>query len=315
MDIDPARTSFVFPGQGSQTVGMGAALAASDPPAAAVFAEAERGLGPGFSELCWTGPAETLNDTLNTQPALLTHSVAVLRALEARMPGIRPACVAGHSLGQFSALVAAGALEFGEALRLVRERGRAMKAAGERAPGGMAAVLGLETPAVQEACREAATGTGGVIQVANDNCPGQVVISGDEPTLRRATEALTQRGARRVVRLAVSIAAHSPLMEHGQAIFAPALDSAPLREAGVPIYGNVGAAPLRSAPDLRADLRAQLTSPVRWTESIRAMVQAGIVTFIELGPGAVLCGLIRRIAPGVATIALDGPETFAQLAS
>jgi len=315
MGFDPARTAFVFPGQGSQIVGMGAALAASDPPAAAVFAEADRGLGAGFSELCWNGPAEALNDTLNTQPALLTHSIAVLRALEARLPGLRPACVAGHSLGEFSALVAAGALEFAEALHLVRERGRAMKAAGERAPGGMAAVLGLETPIIQEVCREAAAETGGVIQVANDNCPGQVVISGDEPTLARATEALTQRGARRVVRLAVSIAAHSPLMEHGLGVFNQALDSAPLREAGIPIYGNVGAAPLRTAPDLRADLRAQLTSPVRWTDSIRAMVQAGIATFVELGPGAVLCGLIRRIAPGVATIALDGPESFAQIAS
>ena len=315
MTLHLGRAAFVFPGQGSQTVGMGAALAASDPSAAAVFAEAERSLGPGFSQLCWNGPAEALNDTLNTQPALLTHSVAVLRALEARAPGARPACVAGHSLGEFSALVAAGALEFGDALRVVRERGRAMKTAGERTPGGMAAVLGLDAAIVDQFCREAVADTGGVLQVANDNCPGQVVISGDEPTLARATEALPKRGARRVVRLAVSIAAHSPLMKHGQEIFHSALDAAPLREAALPVYGNVGAAPLRSAPDLRADLRAQLTSPVRWTETIRAMVEAGIGAFGELGPGAVLCGLIRRIAPEARTIALDGPESFAQLAS
>jgi [acyl-carrier-protein] S-malonyltransferase len=315
MALDSSRLAFVFPGQGSQTVGMGAALAATEPRAAAVFAEADQLLGAGFSGLCWNGPAEALNDTVNTQPALLTHSVAVLRALEARTPGLRPACVAGHSLGEFSALVAAGALQFREALSLVRERGRAMKAAGEQAPGGMAAVLGLEAAIVEEVCREAAAETGGVIQLANDNCPGQVVISGDEPTLARATEGLTRRGARRVVRLAVSIAAHSPLMKHGQGLFNKALEAAPIREAGVPVYGNVGAAALRTAPELRADLGAQLTSPVRWTESIRAMVQAGIGTFVELGPGAVLCGLIRRIAPEAVTIALDAPETFAQLAS
>jgi [acyl-carrier-protein] S-malonyltransferase len=151
--------------------------------------------------------------------------------------------------------------------------------------------------------------------VANDNCPGQVVVSGDEPSLARAAEALSRRGARRVVRLAVSIPAHSPLMEHGQEIFHSALDAAPMQEAALPVYGNVGAAPLRSASDLRADLRAQLTSPVRWTETIRAMVRQGIGAFIELGPGAVLCGLIRRIAPEARTIALDGPESFAQLTS
>jgi [acyl-carrier-protein] S-malonyltransferase len=313
--LDLSRTAFVFPGQGSQAVGMGAALAAADPSAAAVFAEADRSLGAGFSNLCWNGPAEALNDTLNTQPALLTHSIAVLRALEARLPGARPAAVAGHSLGEFSALVAAGALEFGHALRVVRERGRAMKTAGERTPGGMAAVLGLDAEIVAEACREAAGETGGVLQVANDNCPGQVVVSGDEPSLARAAEALSRRGARRVVRLAVSIPAHSPLMEHGQEIFHSALDAAPMQEAALPVYGNVGAAPLRSASDLRADLRAQLTSPVRWTETIRAMVRQGIGAFIELGPGAVLCGLIRRIAPEARTIALDGPESFAQLTS
>jgi [acyl-carrier-protein] S-malonyltransferase len=315
MTLDPARTAFVFPGQGSQTVGMGAALAAAEPPAAATFAEADRLLGGDFSELCWHGPADVLNDTINTQPALLTHSVAALRALESRFPGFRPACTAGHSLGEFSALVASGALGFAEALSLVRERGRAMKAAGEKAPGGMAAVLGLDAPIVEGACRTAAAETGGVVQVANDNCPGQVVISGDEGALARAGELLSERGARRVIRLVVSIPAHSPLMSHAQGLFAGPLDAAPIADASIPVFGNVGAAPLRAAADLRADLRAQLTSPVRWTDSIRAMVAAGVSTFVELGPGTVLCGLIRRIAPEASALSVDTPESLAALAS
>jgi [acyl-carrier-protein] S-malonyltransferase len=314
MSLDPTRTAFVFPGQGSQAVGMGAGLAAAEPRAAAVFAEADRLLGSGFSELCWHGPAEVLNDTINTQPALLTHSVAVLRALEARMPGVLPACAAGHSLGEFSALVAAGSLGFADALALVRERGRAMKAAGELAPGGMAAVLGLETAVVEEVCREAAQATGGVVQVANDNCPGQVVISGDERALAHASEGLSARGARRIIRLAVSIPSHSPLMQHAQGLFSGALDAAPLTDPALPIYGNVGASPLRSAAELRDDLRAQLTSPVRWTDTIRAMAAAGVTTFLELGTGSVLCGLIRRIAPQATAIALDSAESFGALA-
>jgi [acyl-carrier-protein] S-malonyltransferase len=218
-------------------------------------------------------------------------------------------------LGEFSALVAAGALGFADALALVRERGRAMKAAGERSPGGMAAVLGLEAPIVEEVCREAAEETGGVVQVANDNCPGQVVISGDERALAQASEALSQRGARRVIRLAVSIPAHSPLMKHAQGVFGPPLDAAPLSDPALPIYGNVGASPLRTAVELRDDLRAQLTSPVRWTDSIRAMTAAGVTTFLELGTGSVLCGLIRRIAPQATAVALDSAESFGALAS
>jgi [acyl-carrier-protein] S-malonyltransferase len=177
----------------------------------------------------------------------------------------------------------------------------------------MVAVLGLETTIVDEICREAAARTGGVVQVANDNCPGQVVISGDERALAQASEALSERGARRVIRLAVSIPAHSPLMKHAQGLFNGPLDAAPLSDAALPIYGNVGASPLRVAAELRDDLRAQLTSPVRWTDSIRAMTAAGVTTFVELGTGSVLCGLIRRISPQATAIALDSIESFGAL--
>lgn len=314
MVLEPQATAFLFPGQGSQAIGMGLALAASDAEAAAVFRKADEVLGTSLSQICWYGPSEALNDTLNAQPALLTHSVAVLRALWSRFPRLRPTWVAGHSLGEFSALVAAGAIGFVEALRLVRARGQAMKAAGARSPGGMAAVLGLEAEAVDRLCREARA-SGGTVQVANDNCPGQVVISGDEATLEQAIGLLEQAGAKRIVRLAVSIAAHSPLMRAAQEDFNRALDATPVKDPEIPLVGNVGAAPLRTAAEVRADLSAQLTSPVRWTDTIRRMVASGVHTFLELGSGSVLTGLLRRIEPAARGIALDTVESFEQLAA
>lgn len=314
MLLEPQGMAFLFPGQGSQVVGMGRALAARDAEAAAVFRQADEVLGTALSQICWHGPSDALNDTINTQPALLTHSVAVLRALQSRFPRLRPAWVAGHSLGEFSALVAAGAITFVEALRLVRARGQAMKAAGEQAPGGMAAVLGLETEAVDRLCREACA-SGGTVQVANDNCPGQVVISGDEAALERAIAHLDRAGARRVVRLAVSIAAHSPLMRAAQDDFNRALEATPINDPEIPVVGNVGAAPLRTAAEIRADLSAQLTSPVRWTETIRYLAASGVRTFLELGSGSVLTGLLRRIEPTARGIPLDSVESFEQLAA
>ncbi len=213
--------AFQFPGQGSQYVGMGKDLADRFLAAARVFAEADEALGFPLSRLCFEGPAEELNDTANAQPAILTVSVAALRVLEER--GERPACVAGHSVGEFAALVAAGALTFEDALGLVRERGRLMREAGQANPGGMAAVLGLEADRVAALCREVTAAVGRPVGVANDNCPGQVVISGDEEALRAAIEAAQAAGARRVVRLAVSVAAHSPLMAEAAAAFRQAL--------------------------------------------------------------------------------------------
>ena len=313
MPIDPKKTAFLFPGQGSQAVGMGRVLAAAEPAAADVFLEADSILSEPLSKLCWEGPADLLNDTLNTQPALLTHSVAVLRVLQNRLPDFVPAFTAGHSMGEFSALVASGALSFEDALRLVRERGRVMQAAGQRQPGGMAAVLGPSIEVVDDCCEKARAATGGVVQVANDNCPGQVVISGDDRSLSAAIERLQAVGARKVIRLAVSIAAHSPLMTPAQEDFNRAVRAAPILDPHVPVLGNVGANRLLTASDIRTDLEAQLTSRVRWTESVRWMIDAGVDHFIELGTGTVLAGLVRRIDRAVTALSVDEPDSMVLL--
>lgn len=283
-----------FPGQGSQIVGMGEALSATSPAARAIFARADEVLGIPLSRLCFSGPEEMLNDTLNTQPALVATSIAALRVLEEGFDG-PPAFVAGHSLGEFSALVAAGALRFEDGLLLVRERGRLMKEAGDRSPGGMAAVLGLSIPQVEAACGQASATTGGYVGVANDNCPGQVVISGDEESLDLASQALEEAGARRVIRLAVSIAAHSPLMSEAAEDFRRALDDTPFRTPDIPIVINATACPIEDPQELRSALARQLTSPVRWTGSVEWMIDQGVERFIEVGPKDVLTGLLRRI--------------------
>ncbi len=239
--------------------------------------------------------------------------MAVLRALGAHGLDPRPAFVAGHSLGEFSALVAADALSFPEALRLVRERGRVMKEASHHSPGGMAAVLGLDVDVVDEACREAREAAGSAVEVANDNCPGQVVISGAEAGLDRATERLKELGARRVIRLAVSIAAHSSLMASAQEAFRHSLAEAEVADPRLTVIGNVHAEPLRSAQDIRQDLEAQLTSRVRWTESIRSMARNGVTAFFELGTGEVLSGLIHRTEPAVQVHALDTSSSYSPL--
>lgn len=313
--MSPANPSiaFLFPGQGSQRLGMGRALAQSEPQAAVIFQKADEQLGFALSRICWEGPGEALNETANTQPALLTHSVAVLQALAIRFPDLRPTFVAGHSLGELSALVAAGALSFEEALHLVRERGLAMQKAGQMHPGGMAAVLGLDLAQVEEACHAASDQAEGGVWVANDNCPGQIVISGDEGAVAIAEELLSARGARKVVRLAVSIAAHSPLMIPAQLIFNEVLNTADVRDPQIPVIGNVSAAPLDYRTAVIRDLSAQLTERVRWSESIRAMRAAGVETFLEIGSGNVLCGLLRRIDRSAKSLALDAPDTFASL--
>jgi [acyl-carrier-protein] S-malonyltransferase len=306
-------TALLFPGQGSQSVGMGKELAAAEPLAAETFRQADELLGLPLSRLCFEGPASDLDRTDITQPALLTHSVAVQRVLEHRFPHLRYIAAAGHSLGEFSALVAAGSLSFEEGLRLVRERGLAMKRAGELHPGGMAAVLGLEVAQVEQACQHAADQTGSVVQIANDNSPGQIVISGEEAALAVAVEQCRSMGAKKTVRLAVSIAAHSALMDHAQAHFTTALAGARIRAPRLAVFGNVSAAPLRSEADVRIDLSAQLTSRVRWTESVRAMIAAGATRFLELGPGSVLTGLLRRIDREASGAAVGDPHALAQL--
>ena len=292
--IQAETTAFIFPGQGSQSVGMGQELAQAYPIAGEIFERADYILGFPLSKLAWEGPEELLNDTVNTQPALLVHSIAALRVFQEQFPDFQPALVAGHSMGELSALVAAGALDFEPALKLVRRRGELMKAAGQVSTGGMAASLGRDILRMDEICSQASQ-PDEIVQVANDNCPGQVVISGAAPALERAMELAGQSGARKVVRLAVSIAAHSPLMAHAQADFNLAVASAQIQDPRIPLIGNVTATALRTAPEISEDLQAQLRARVRWTESIQAMVAVGVNTFVEIGSGDVLTGLIKRI--------------------
>lgn len=305
----PAACAFIFPGQGSQALGMGKTLAEAFPTAKETFAQADEILGIPLSRMGWEGPEDELNDTVNTQPALLVHSVAALRVFGEMYPYFQPAYVAGHSMGELSALVAAGVLPFPEALQLVRRRGELMKAAGERSPGGMAAILGLDIPTLDKICAEAST-EGESVQVANDNCPGQVVISGARPALERALQRARAGGARRAVPLAVSIAAHSSLMEHAQVGFNRAVAAAPIADPRLPIVGNVTAQPLTTAAQIRADLQAQINSRVRWTESIQFILSRGVTTFFEIGCGAVLSSLLKRIDKEAVGWPLGTPEDF-----
>ena len=287
-------TAFLFPGQGSQFVGMGRDLYDSQPAARALFDEADVRLGFSLSRLCFDGPEEALTDTAVQQPALYTTSLAAWAVLSERGQA-DAAYLAGHSLGEFSALAAAGALSFADGLALVRRRGELMKLAGERQPGGMAAILGLDAAPVAELCATAAAETGRYVGVANDNCPGQVVITGDEIALARAMTLLGQAGARKVVRLPISIAAHSPLMDSVAGEFAAAVAAAPLATARIPVIANVTAQPIATPDEIRVELTAQLTSPVRWTDSVRHLGALGVDAYVEVGPGDVLLGLVKRI--------------------
>jgi [acyl-carrier-protein] S-malonyltransferase len=303
-----ATTAYLFPGQGSQAVGMGQALVEAYPIARDTFAEADAILGFPLSAVCFAGPSDVLTDTRNAQPALLTASVVAWRALHAAHPELPgPCCVAGHSLGEYSALVVAGALAFADAVRLTRVRGLLMAQAGTDAPGSMAAVLKLEDEQVAELCRQAAVESGDVVQVANYNSPGQVVISGGSAGVAAAT-ALAKAAGGRVMPLAVSIAAHSALMAPAAQEFAEKVAGTPIGAPHTPVIGNVGAAPLTTADAIRAELVAQLTAPVRWTESIRRMVADGANRFVELGPGAVLAGLVKRIDANVEVLNVAKPE-------
>jgi [acyl-carrier-protein] S-malonyltransferase len=308
--------AFLFPGQGSQTVGMGKVVAEAYPVAAAAFAEANDVLGIDLRAICFEGPEAALTDTLNAQPALLATSVALLRALAQELGDVAPASrsgqtfVAGHSMGEYTALVAAGAVSFADGLRLVRERGRLMKQAGERQPGLMAAVLGLDEEQVAKVCAEAVAG-GGIAQVANDNCPGQVVISGDKMGMEAAMAALAAAGARKVVPLAVSIAAHSPLMQPAAEELRQAIEATPIATPTVPVLGNTTATPLTSADAIRAELLAQLTGSVRWTTSMQRALADGVTDFIEVGPGEVLVGLMKRIDKSANRLAVADPAGVA----
>jgi [acyl-carrier-protein] S-malonyltransferase len=306
------KITFLFPGQGSQSVGMGQALAAEFPKAAEIFQQADDILGFPLSQMAWEGPEDCLNDTINTQPALFVHSIAVLQAIRSQDLDLVPAFVAGHSMGELSALVAAGAMSFNDGLKLVRTRGELMKRAGDLAPGGMAAILGLEIPVIDDLCQQAST-PAELVQVANDNCPGQVVISGSNVALDRVQPMLEQAGARRVIRLAVSIAAHSPYMSTSQADFNNAIAATGIKNPMIPVVSNVYAQPMYISDEIKTDLQNQLTHRVRWTESIKFLIAEGVSDFYEIGNGSVLCGLVKRIDRAVVAIPVGAPADFQQL--
>ena len=284
--------AYIFPGQGSQVAGMGRELAGHFASAREVFAEADEALGFSLSRLCYEGPDEALQLTENTQPAILTVSVAALRAMEAEgLPS--PAFVAGHSLGEYSALVAAGALSLGDAVRTVRARGRYMQEAVPVGVGAMGAILGADAETVADACREAALG-GEVCSPANINSPKQIVIAGHTAAVERAMEILKARGAKRAIKLAVSAPFHCALMQPAQDRLDADLERIEFADLRVPLVCNVDAVAIRGGGEARAALVRQVSSPVRWLDSVKFLSEAGVETFVEVGPGKVLAGLVRQ---------------------
>ncbi|MDH3404267.1 MAG: ACP S-malonyltransferase [Acidobacteriota bacterium] len=305
------RVAFVFPGQGSQAVGMGRPWVDAFAGAREVFRAADEALGLELSTLCWEGPAADLQLTANTQPAILTASLAVHAAVAER--GLEPVLMAGHSLGEYSALVAAGALDFADAVRLVRRRGQLMQEAVPVGEGAMAAILGLDEEAVRRITAEAAGDE--VCAVANLNSPVQTVIAGHAAAVERAMELAGAAGARGVIPLAVSAPFHSPLMAPARAGLEPRLAATDFRDPAVPVVTNIDARPAASAAAARDALARQIDGPVRWVESIRWMIdEGGVDAFVEIGPGAVLSGLIRRIERGVTAISVAVPDDLAKLA-
>lgn len=308
------KTAFLYPGQGSQKLGMGRAWAETFAEARAAFDEASAALGFDVAALCWEGPEAELQLTANTQPAILTASVAVSRVLAAR--GFAPDAVAGHSLGEYSALVAAGVLPLGDAVRLVRRRGELMQEAVPVGEGAMAAILGLEAGAVGEVAAAAAFGTGEICSVANYNSPEQTVIAGHRAAVERAMALAKERGAKRALPLPVSAPFHCALMAPARAGLAPHLAATPFGAASPPVVTNIDARPESAGELLRAALERQIDGPVRWVESIRVLHdEMGVRRFVEVGPGNVLAGLVKRIVPGVETMSVSEPAALDALAA
>lgn len=301
MDSD---TAFMFPGQGSQFVGMGREAAADYPEARAVFDEVDEALGFRLSDLCFRGDDGELRRTENTQPAILAVSVALHRVLAAR--GQHACCMAGHSLGEYSALVAAGSIDLTSAARLVRARGQFMQEAVAEGEGAMAAILGMEDDQVEELCVEASQGQ--VVSAANYNSPGQVVIAGAATAVERAVALAKERGARRAMLLRVSAPFHCALMEPAAAKLEVALADVAIADPQVPVICNVDAVVLANADQVRSALFRQVTSPVRWVDNVSAMLGLGAERLVEIGPGKVLAGLAKRAARGTPAISVQGPE-------
>lgn len=328
-----AQVAFLFPGQGSQAVGMGADAFSASAAAKSVFETIDAALGFSLSNLCFSGPEETLRETLNAQPAIITVSLALLAALQESLSPthtfsswyspLTPGYTAGHSVGEYAALVSAGALELSDAARLVRERGRLMHHEGTVCPGGMAAVIGMDAGSLEEVCREAteeataevatsaagkteATHPGlGKVIVANFNAPGQIVISGEQRALHIAMERAKARGAKRVIPLAVSGAFHSPVMQPAASTLAQAITATALHDALIPVISNISAMPLTTAEAIREELARQIATSVQWTGTIEYLVKVGVTVFIEIGPGSALTGMVKRIAKGVTTLTIS----------
>jgi [acyl-carrier-protein] S-malonyltransferase len=303
--------AFCFPGQGSQVVGMGRALHDASASARALFREAGEALGQDLARLCFDGPEADLMLTANTQPAILTVSVALAREALAR--GLCPRVVGGHSLGEYSALVTAGALPFAQALRTVRRRGEFMQEAVPVGAGAMAAILGLDLPVVEEVCREASRGE--VVEVANVNSPVQVVIAGHRPAVERAVALAASRGGRRSVLLPVSAPFHCRLMAGAAERLRPVLDAVPVSAPTIPVVRNVDAGLTTRAEEVRPFLVRQVTAPVRWTECVARMASEGCRTFLEVGPGRVLTGLLRRIDGTLVGWSVEDPAGLDKVAA
>jgi [acyl-carrier-protein] S-malonyltransferase len=317
-----AHIAFLFPGQGSQAVGMGADIFEASRAARRVFEAADEALGFPLSKLCFSGPDDILRETINAQPAIVTVSLALLAALQESYSSthtsswsspLTPSFTAGHSVGEYAALVASGALDMQDALKLVRERGRLMHHEGTVCPGSMAAVIGMDEEPLQEVCREVSMRSSanldasahvgqGQVAVANYNAPGQIVISGEQSALNAAMELARARGAKRVIPLAVSGAFHSPVMQPAARGLAGAIATTTVHDAVIPVIGNITATPLTRADDIREEMAQQIASPVQWIRTIAYLAGAGVTAFIEIGPGQALTGMVKRIAKGVTTI-------------
>jgi [acyl-carrier-protein] S-malonyltransferase len=315
------QVAFLFPGQGSQAVGMGADIYEASAAARHVFESADEATGISLSNLCFHGPDDVLRETIHTQPAIVTVSLALLAALQEALTEhtsswsspLTPSFTAGHSVGEYAALVASGALDLKDAVRLVRERGRLMHYEGTICPGGMAAVIGMDAETLQEVCQDATAQSSanltrvshpgqGQVTIANFNAPGQIVISGDQGALSVAMELAQARGAKRVIPLAVSGAFHSPVMQPAEVGLTQAIKSTPVYDVTIPIIGNIHATPLYEAQTIREELAQQIAAPVQWIRTIEYLVHAGVTTFLEIGPGQALAGMVKRIAKGVITL-------------
>jgi len=302
-----AKWAFLFPGQGSQYVGMGKDLKENFKVAADIFAEADEALHEDLTKLCFEGPEDDLKLTRNTQPAILTVSIAALRVLQ-QETGLVPAMTAGHSLGEYSALVASGALRFADAVTIVRKRGTFMQEAVPVGVGGMAAVLGMETDALEKICRESAEGQ--AVAPANYNCPGQIVISGHMEAVKRAAARAEAAGAKKVVMLPVSAPFHSSLMKPAAEKLGKTLEAVTVQELKIPVLSNVEADFYPGKDDVKRLLTEQVDHPVRWIEEMEKMVREGVDKCVEIGPGKVLNGLVRKISRETAMQSIENPDSI-----